>query len=103
MAVTRVLPGPVSVAFAPITVAGSRSRSKVAVMFAVRSTPVAPDAGVRAVTVGDAPWVVKVHVTSAASAVPSLARRPVVSRAAYVVDAASGLVGWRVMRRLIES
>ena len=50
-------------------------------MFAVRSTPVAPDAGVRAVTVGDAPWVVKVHVTSAASAVPSLARRPVVSRA----------------------
>ncbi len=88
-----MLPGPVRVTFAPITVAGSRSRSKVAVMFAVRSTAVAPDAGVRAVTVGDAPWVVNDHVTSAASAVPSVARRPVVSRAAYVVDAASGRSG----------
>ena len=79
MAATAVVPGPVSVTFCPVTVNGSRSRSKVAVMFAVRSTAVAPDAGVRAVTVGGGPWVVKVHVSVAARAAPSVAFRPVVS------------------------
>ena len=65
---------------APIVVA-SIARLKVAVGATPVATPVAPSAGVLAVTVGGPATVVKLHVKAEASATPSALRTAVSRRA----------------------
>jgi hypothetical protein len=76
-----------------VIVAASIAREKVAVGATPVATPVAPSAGVFAVTVGAAFTVVNDQVTSAASATPSAAFTAVVTLAVYVVPFASGADG----------
>src|SRR5215213_7598437 len=88
-----------------VIVAASMSFEKVAVGCTVLAWPVAPEAGVTAVTVGGggAEPVVNDHVTAAASAVPSDAFAPVVIRARYAVLNASAAAGRSVTVRSAAS
>ena len=74
------------------------SREKVTVIGEPGATPVAPDAGDCAVRVGGAVCVVKLQLTSLASATPSLVRTPVESRAVYFVIGSSRAAGVSVIR-----
>src|SRR3954447_6330598 len=75
---------------------------KVAVMFAVRLTAVAPLAGVRAVTVGAGPVVkVQLSVVNGLPAASRIALEPPVRVAVYLVSAARFAVGSSVATLLV--
>ena len=79
---------------AGVAVSGVTASLKVAVMLAVRETPVAPAAGVRAVTVGRGP-VVKVHVL-AGMGLPPRSLIEEVRATVYFLSLASGTSGTSV-------
>ena len=100
---TAPAPARVSVNVELVRVAASIAREKVAVGATEIAMPLAPLAGVFAVTVGGPLSVVKLQLTGEASSTPSAERMVVSSRAVYVVFAASADAGVSVATRVAAS
>lgn len=101
-----MLPLGVSVKEEDVIVVGSIARENVALAVAVAAMPVAPSAGVRAVTVGGAgalAQVVNDQETALESGTPSEAVTAVDRRAVYVVERASGAEGVSVAVWVVSS